>query len=292
MHRLLAPRFRKKAVLDSKGNRTVINEEYTLGQRTINQRVQRVIRMFKWATEEEIIPPGIHIVASLMSVSLLRNGRFGAKLPRRIQAARQDEFDKVKPHLTPHVRAMAELIALTGMRSADACGMRPIDIDRSGDVWKFRPVKFKRSSMDGQPPRVIYLGKNAQAILQPFLDRRAPEEHLFSPAESMESFRESQKHKGGGKGTRPKKRALNPKRVPRKYYDSSALYQAVHAAGIEAGIADFFPNRLRHMAATRFRKMYGIEDAKILMGHGSISTTEIYAEQDALRSIEIMRDIG
>ena len=287
MQRLLAPRFRRKRITDSDGEEKTIDQEYTLGQRTINQRVQRIIRMFKWATEEEIIPSGIHIASSLMSVSLLRNGRFGVKPPCRVLPARQEDLDKILPHLTPQVRAMVELIALTGMRSSDACNMRPIDIDRSGDVWKYRPRKFKRSAMDGQKPRIIYLGARAQAILQPFLEGRAPEANLFSPAEAMANLRASQKRRSGSK-----KRVVNPKRVPGKSYNSKALYSAVRSAAEKAGIREFFPNQLRHMAATNFRRLYGVEDAKILMGHGSISTTEIYAEQDAMRSIEIMREIG
>ncbi|MFM7096262.1 MAG: tyrosine-type recombinase/integrase [Gemmataceae bacterium] len=284
---MLAPRVRRKRIINSDGKPKTIDVERTLGQRTINQRIQRVIRMFKWATEEEIIPLGINIAASLAAVPLLRNGRFGVKPPRRIQPARQEDLDKVLPHLTPQTRAMVELIALTGMRSSDACGMRPIDIDRSGDVWKYRPRKFKRSAIDGQKPRTIYLGARAQVIIHPFLKGRAPEANLFSPAESMANLRAMQKRRPCSK-----ERVKNPKRLPGESYDSQALYHAVRAAAEKAGIGEFFPNQLRHMAATRFRSLFGIEDAKILMGHGSIATTEIYAEQDSMRSIRIVREIG
>lgn len=289
---MLAPRLRRKRIIDSDGKPRTIDIEHTLGQRTINQRIQRVIRMFKWATEEEIIPLGINIAASLAAVPLLRNGRFGVKPPRRIQPARQEDLDKVLPHLTPQPRAMVELIALTGMRSSDACSMRPMDIDRSGDVWKYRPGKFKRSAMDGQPQRVIYLGKRAQAIMKPFLEGRELGKPMFSPAEAMTRLRESQHPGPDGKKSHRKKPAANPARVPGESYNSKSFYRAVSRAAQKAGIGELFPNQLRHMAATRFRSLFGIEDAKILMGHGSVTTTEIYAEQDSTRSIRIVREIG
>jgi integrase len=52
------------------------------------------------------------------------------------------------------------------------------------------------------------------------------------------------------------------------------------------------PNQLRHSAATRIRKEFGLEAAQVVLGHGEMNTTEIYAEQDETLAAEVMRKIG
>jgi site-specific recombinase XerD len=58
------------------------------------------------------------------------------------------------------------------------------------------------------------------------------------------------------------------------------------------GIAAWTPNRLRHNAATRFRKKFGIEIARLLLGHSKLSTTEIYAEPNRRKARMAARSIG
>jgi integrase len=49
------------------------------------------------------------------------------------------------------------------------------------------------------------------------------------------------------------------------------------------------PNRLRHNAGTDLRKQSGIEVAQAVLGHRLGSTvTEIYAEANAERAVEVM----
>jgi site-specific recombinase XerD len=52
------------------------------------------------------------------------------------------------------------------------------------------------------------------------------------------------------------------------------------------------PNQLRHSLGTKARKEFGIETAKVLLGHSQLSTTGIYAEQDKQRAVEAARRIG
>lgn len=57
-------------------------------------------------------------------------------------------------------------------------------------------------------------------------------------------------------------------------------------------ISRWFPNQLRHTRATEIRAKYGPEFAQVILGHESINTTEIYAEQDEDKAIRVMREIG
>ncbi len=52
------------------------------------------------------------------------------------------------------------------------------------------------------------------------------------------------------------------------------------------------PNRLRHSAGTFLRRNFGIEAARVILGHAHVETTEIYAEADLQRAREIMETVG
>src|SRR5262249_53984018 len=54
----------------------------------------------------------------------------------------------------------------------------------------------------------------------------------------------------------------------------------------------WFPHQLRHAAATRVRQHFGLEAARVILGHGAANVTEIYAEADASRGAEVMAKIG
>lgn len=52
------------------------------------------------------------------------------------------------------------------------------------------------------------------------------------------------------------------------------------------------PHQLRHNAATYLRKEFGIELARIILGHSTAFTTEIYAEADRQKAAEVIAKIG
>jgi hypothetical protein len=49
---------------------------------------------------------------------------------------------------------------------------------------------------------------------------------------------------------------------------------------------------LRHNAATTLRKQFGIEVARVILGHGSATMTEIYAEMDIDKARAVMESVG
>jgi len=52
------------------------------------------------------------------------------------------------------------------------------------------------------------------------------------------------------------------------------------------------PHQLRHNAATAFRRKHGLEVARVLLGHKTAAITEIYAEADQQRAVEVMAKMG
>jgi integrase len=52
------------------------------------------------------------------------------------------------------------------------------------------------------------------------------------------------------------------------------------------------PHQLRHSAATNIRNEFGIELARIILGHSTAFTTEIYAETDRQQAIDVIAKMG
>ena len=52
------------------------------------------------------------------------------------------------------------------------------------------------------------------------------------------------------------------------------------------------PHQLRHNAATRLRREYGLEAAQVILGHKTLAVTEIYAEKNVAKAREIMGAVG
>src|SRR5262245_42080275 len=134
-------------------------------------------RMFKWAVENELVPPSHY--HGLQAVAGLRRGRSEARESEPIRPAPPEHVHSVLPRLTRPVQAMVQVQWHVGMRPGEVILMRPCDIDKSNaKAWVYRPESHKTEHHG--IARVIFLGPQAQAILEPFLNRE-PGEYLFSP---------------------------------------------------------------------------------------------------------------
>lgn len=52
------------------------------------------------------------------------------------------------------------------------------------------------------------------------------------------------------------------------------------------------PHQLRHNAATMLRREYGLEAAQVILGHKTLTVTQIYAEKNVAAAQAIMLKIG
>jgi integrase len=171
--------------------------------------------------------------------------------------------------------------------------MRPIDIERSGEIWVYTPEHHK-TEHHGKS-RVIPIGPKAQAILTPYLDREELD-YCFDPRES-EAMRRLDQHRkrktplscGNKPGTN---RVKNPTHRPGACYTTNTYRQAIHRACDKAGVDKWSPNQLRHAMGTEARKLFGLENTRALLGHSSAVTTEIYAEVDLQAAARIAKEIG
>ena len=97
-----------------------------LARGVVNQRVGRIRRMFKWAVENECVPP--QILQGLLAVKGLAAGRTEARETDPVQPVSRTVVDATLPYLQPMVADMVRLQLETGMRPGEAgdhAGVRP-----------------------------------------------------------------------------------------------------------------------------------------------------------------------
>ena len=119
---------------------------------------------------------------------------------------------------------------------------------------------------------------------------------MFDPRESTAEFharrlanRKTPVSCGNGPG---KNRNDNPKRGRRDKYDRSSYGQAIRRACERAGVPRWHSYQLRHNAGTRLRAEFGLDVARTILGHAKIDSTQLYAEQDHARAMEVTAKIG
>ncbi len=262
-----------------------------LARTTVNNRVSRIKRIFRWAEKKKLVPSATY--HSLLAVEGLKRGRTAAREMKPVQIVPDSIVQATLPHLNEHVRAMVQVQELAAMRPQDIRNMRIGDIEMTSDVWIYRPWTHKNEH-HGQM-REIAIGPKAQAILKPYLQPDDPLAYIFSPKSAVAGVRERRARDRKSKRTpsqlarKPKSR---PKRQPRDQYDKNTYTRAVTRACEKAEVQHWHPHQLRHNAATKIRKRYGLEGAWAVLGHKIGIVTEIYAERDVQKAIEIMREMG
>ena len=148
---------------------------------TVNQHIQTIVRAFRWAVAEELVPASVP--EALACVAPLKRGDIeGLRDGRKVRPVPDADVDAVLAHLPRQVAALVELQRLTGARAGELVGLRAIDLDTSGEVWLFQPERHK-TQRHGHT-RTIPFGPQCQRIIEPFLSDRPIDRPLFSPSEA------------------------------------------------------------------------------------------------------------
>lgn len=296
-------------------------------RKSINARVERVRRIFKWAVAEELVSPLVY--QSLSAVAGLQRGRTAARETAPIPPVDPVTVDATLPFLNRHVAGLVEFQRLTGCRPGEACAVRRRDLDTGGAVWLYKPASHK-TAWKGKA-RVIYIGAKAQSLLRGFFTPDMSD-YLFSPARAGEEFRAD---RAAGRKT-PKypshmkrnvaKQVKNPKRRPADRYPRlsylTALTRGCDRAFPPVGerarrsgesVATWrtrltteertrvktwqrehhwHPNPLRHSYATKVRREHGLEAAQVLLGHSRADVMQVYAERTEALAATVAAKIG
>ena len=144
-------------------------------------------------------------------------------------------------------------------RPQDIHNMRPCDIDRSDEIWKYTPFTHKTKSRG--KTRELPIGPKAQKILLPYLENCSdPDQFVF-----------------------PRPKAKNYDR----HYSN-----AIRNACKKAGVPPWTPNQLRHTGGTEVREKFGLDSAQAMLGHSSAQMTEIYAKVSYEKAAKVAKEIG
>jgi integrase len=267
----------------------LVNSEKALSRGVINNRIDRVVRMFKWAVSEELAPESVW--RALTTVRGLEQGRTDVRETEAVKPVPEAHVLAVLPHATPPVAAMLELQLLTGMRPGEARVMRGSDLDTSGEVWLYRPAHHKTRHKGKD--RVVAIGPRGQEIVRKFL-KLDTQAYLFTPRDAIAQFRARQRadRKTKVQPSQRDRRRRKPKKQPGECYTMSAYAAAVGRACVKAGVPHFHPHQLRHTHATEVRRRFGLEAAQVALGHSQAQITEVYAERDHALAAKVARQIG
>ncbi len=295
-----------------------------LARTTINDRVNRIRRMFKWGVENDLVDASV--LHALQAVAPLRRGRSGAREGKGVQPVPKEQLDAVLPHLPPLIKAMVHVQLYTGMRPGELVVMRSGDLDTSDSIWCYSPPKHKTERFGHD--RRIYIGQRAQRCLEPYLSPDL-DAYIFDPRLAMaERWAERPTHRRS-----PNTRRKTGRRIRTRYTPTSYLRAIYHACDrafpppahlarrrvqgkrrerweVQAEWRDrlgevkwaelqqwqkdhrWHPHQLRHNAATFLRRDFGVEAARLILGHRSIAVTELYAELDQEKAVEIISKVG
>jgi integrase len=296
-----------------------------------NAQVDRIRRMFRWGASEELFPAGVweslRTVAGLRAgktdaresgkVRPVRDEVVDATLP----------FLHPVPRAMAELQRLTgmrpgEVCRLRGM-DLEVSGS--VWVYRPGSDQG--PEGDHKTAHHGHE-RVVLIGPRAQEVLKPWLKTDLTA-YLFSPkdAEALRSAARRQQRKSP---MTPSQAARHPKENPKRprgeRYRVAAYRLAIYRACDRAfpppaplakgedetwkewrarltaedraelrrwrQAHRWHPHQLRHNAGTVLRKEYGIEVAKIILGHATLSATQVYAERDLEKAREVVGKIG
>jgi integrase len=246
-------------------------------RRTVNDRVNRVRRCFRWAVSVELIP--VEVVQALATVEALEPGRGGARESEGVGPVPLEHVEVVLPILPPPVAAMIELQLRTGCRAGEVVLMRGADIDMTEPVWTYRTGRHK-NTWRGKD-RVILIGPRAQEVLRVFL-KEDPTSYLFSPRDGAEAMRVARAARRKTERT-PSELARVQSSCPRRSsgegYTPNSYRQAVVRGCRQVGVPVWSSLQLRHTAARAVRKEFGLEAAQLILGHRRADVTQVYGRK-------------
>ena len=247
-----------------------------LSRRTINDRMARIKRLFRWGVEQGIVPGATwHELSAFRG---LPKGRSGVRDNAPVEAVTWAQVEATLAHLVPTFVDLVRLQWWSGVRPGEALALTRRQLETSGSTWLFRLARHKGSWRGRE--RVVALGPKAQAVLRSRL-RLEQDAPIFSGRNAWTEHRERRRQ---SRKTPPSKQmrerdergSAHAKQVD-EWISVDEYRRAIHRACDDAGIPRWSPHRLRHAAGTRIAQEAGIEAARAALGHADVATSRRYA---------------
>lgn len=192
------------------------------------------------------------VLQKLEAVAPLMAGRTEAKDHAPRKPVPLENIELVKAKVPQRTRDMIELWLLCGARPGELVSLTTAMIDRTKEIWVCRLDNHK--TVHRGKARTLYFGPKAQLILRRYM-KSDETQRLF-----------------------PIRRAT--------------ASNAMKAACAELGLPRFTAHWLRHTAATRIREEFGLDAAQVILGHAHADVTQIYADLNDEKAVQVARDAG
>lgn len=251
----------------------------------INRQIWRLKNMFRWGASKSFFPAEIY--HSLTTLQGLKAGKSRAKENRPVEPVDDRLLEATLAHMDPIAADMARFQRVTGCRPGEAMSLTPAQVDRSGELWVYRPKSHKTQTR-GQSREVI-IGPKGQEILAQYL-LREPDSPCFE-RKNGEPYRKS--HFRNAIRTAVRRAFPPPESIENMPTSTPEEQEAKRMA-----VAEWYkrhtwsPNQLRHSVATDVRKEFGLEAAQVVLGHSRADVSQIYAERDRTLAVRVMRSLG
>ncbi len=256
---------------------------YFLTRATIRARINAIRRCWRWAEQRRMVSRGTW--EHLRTLEHVRPGRTKARESRIVEAVPWEWVEPVLPHLSTPLRMAVLLQWHSGMRSGEVCTLTGAQLDRSSEVWIYRPRQHK-GVWKGRE-RTIRFGPKAKEILQGLL-KLDPNAALVSPRDAIaeqkaEKARRRKTKVQPSQLKRAEEHAANPKLDVAEFYDANTYRRAVHRACQRADVPTWSPHMLRHACAARLFEAGEFEAARCVLGHSRLDMTRHYAQSAEAR---------
>lgn len=278
-------------------------------RKTVNERIGHIKRIFKWGANEGLFPASVY--QELQMLEGLKKWRSSSPESEEVPPVPWEHVEKTMKFCSSTIADMIWVQFLAGMRPGEVCALKVGEVDTHGDVWVF-DYKSHKTAHHGFS-REIWFGPKAQAKLTPYLifdEYYDPKRYLFSPRDTIATLNHEkrQNRKTKVQPSQISRAKKNPMLKPGDRYKVNSYRTAIQRAterynkaeikkAKEEGrepdlVPKWFPNQLRHLRATIIRSLYGLEASQVVLGHEKADVTQIYAERDRQKAIDIMREIG
>ncbi len=211
-------------------------------RKTINDKMDRVRRMYKWGVAHGLVSE--RVLMRISTLPCLKRGRTQAHENRTIKPVQAYQLLASMREMSMSMQRLVRVHYMTGMRPSEVCGMSWDEIEATPDGLVYKPAEHKNAWRDED--RIVVLGPRVTKIITSNYATSGP----VLPNKSGE------------------------------YYTRCGYRCNVKNACKRAGVPIWFPGQLRHNAASRVQRRRDLESARLALGHKHIKTTQIYAERD------------
>jgi integrase len=298
----------------------------------VNHQVSRVRRVFRWAVEEELLPGEVwHALRAVRAIRRgtphVRETEPVRPVP---QAWIEATLPHVPPPVAAMVRLQLLTAMRPGeacvMRAADIDTGGRVWVYRPAKHKSSHHGRSREIYIGPQAQAIIrpwlkldtqaYLFSPADAEAQRAAARRAARKTPLWPSHARRLAAKKKRRRRRAPGDRydvagyrraiaracdaafPLPKHVRQRILPDGKPESKTAWAARLTPDEKAQVRlwqrehRWHPHQLRHNAATNLRRAYGVELARIVLGHASAFTTEIYAEADRQQAIEVLAKIG